>query len=216
MLHLIDNKIETYSVFHSTRPSKYCQAIFDYTLKHVPYSQMLIGELEASFLGFLIGLIKAKRVLEIGCYTGYSALAMAERLAGNGEVITLDLDPENTKIAQEFWKKSPDGSKVKLILGNALESLQKLTGSFDFVFIDADKTNYKNYLLKVLPMLSQKGMIAADNCLWGGEVLKTHSQEKDTKAIIEFNDYVKNRKDLHSVLLPIRDGIFLIQPGVSF
>ncbi len=171
---------------------------------------MLIGELEASFLRFLLRLNDAKRVLEIGCYTGYSALAMAEVLPKEGELITLDIDPVNTKIAQDFWKKSPDGKKIKLMLGPALESIQKLKGQFDFVFIDADKINYLAYLKAVLPRLTENGMVAVDNCLWGGEVTEKSSDEQ-TKALQAFNEYVKKNPNLESTLVPIRDGIFLIQ-----
>ncbi len=172
---------------------------------------MLIGELEASFLRFLVGLIRAKRILEIGCFTGYSALAMAEGLTQNGELVTLDINPDTTKIAQEFWKKSPNGGKIKLFLGKAAESLQKIKGPFDFIFIDADKSNYKKYFLKALTLLSLSGMIAVDNCLWGGEVLKGHSKDQDTNAIVEFNHYVRSRVDLEATLVPIRDGVFLIR-----
>jgi len=211
MRPIVNEAIEKYCLRHTTQPSRYCQAIHDYTRRHVPYSQMLIGPFEAGFLRFLLKLIRAKRVLEIGCFTGYSALAMAECLPKTGQVITLDVNPETTRLAQQFWKKAPDGGKIKLILGNALTSLNRLKGTFDFVFIDADKTNYLPYLRKALSLLSPNGMIAADNCLWGGDVLKRHAKEKDTKAIQRFNRYVSRRKDLEVLLAPIRDGIFLIQ-----
>ena len=210
MLNIIDQKIENYCSKKSSSPSEYCRAILEYTQKNVEWSQMLIGELEASFLRFLIRLGKVKTVLEIGCFTGYSALAMAEVLPSNGKVITLDIDPVNTVIAKRFWTKSPDGKKIKLILGPATQTLKTLKAKFDFVFIDADKINYLRYLKDVLPKLSRNGMVAVDNCLWSGEVIKK-SRDEQTTALQAFNDYVSKRQDLESTLVSIRDGIFLIR-----
>jgi len=207
----VPEKLEDYCVSQSTLPSSCAEAIRKYTEANVPYSQMLIGPLEGSFLGFLVSLTRAKRVLEIGCYTGYSALTMAERLPTKGELITLDIDPKTNKIAQKFWAKSPHGKKIRPIIGPALESLKDLKGPFDLVFIDADKTNYLNYFKKCLPLLSSGGFIAVDNCLWNGEVLHKNTGNPDTRAIQKFNDHIKKRKDLEAVLLPVRDGIFLIR-----
>ena len=211
MKQLIDPELENYCVAKSAPQSAACKQIEDFTRKNVPFSQMLVGPLEGGFLGFLVGLIGAKRVLEIGTYTGYSALAMAERLPEEGELVTLDVDQDTTEIAQNFWLESPDGKKIKSVLGAALETLKNLKGPFDLVFIDADKTNYLNYLKKSLEMLSPNGLVAVDNCLWSGTVLNKNTEDSDEKAIQEFNDYVNGREDLESVLLPIRDGIFLIR-----
>ncbi len=211
MIQLIDPGIERYCTQKSTLPSKVCAEILRYTKAHVPFSQMLIGELEASFLGFLVSVISAKRVLEIGCFTGYSALAMAERLPKNGEVITLDMNAETTAVAKRFWAKSPHGRKIHLMLGEAKVSLQKIRGRFDFVFIDADKINYRHYFDYAIRHLAPKGLIAVDNCLWGGEVLKSKTTDADTRALRSFNDYIKRRADLEAVLVPIRDGVFLIR-----
>jgi len=207
----VSEGIENYCGRKSTVPSRRCEAVLKHTVKRVPYSQMLIGPLEGSFLGFLVSLARAKRVLEIGCFTGYSALAMAERLPKTGRLITLDINPETNRIARKFWAKSPHGNKIRSVLGPALKTLTKLNGPFDLIFIDADKTNYLNYLKKGLPLLSPKGLIVVDNCLWGGEVLKKRTKDPDTRAIQRFNNYVKNRNDLEAVLLPVRDGVFLIQ-----
>ena len=210
-MQLLKKAIEHYAVSKSTLPSRYCEAIFRYTKKHHPMSRMVIGELEASFLGFLVSLVRAQRILEIGCFTGYSALAMAERLPKNGEVITLEINSETAAIAKQFWQESPHGHKIKLVRGEAIQSLKKIRGPFDFVFIDADKENYLNYLKKVLALLSPNGMIAVDNCLWGGDVLNRRAKDLTTQAIITFNNYVRSRKDLEVVLVPIRDGVFLIR-----
>lgn len=210
MFNITNPKVEDYCAQKSSPPSRCCTAILKYTKANVSLPQMLIGELEASFLRFLIRLGKVKRVLEIGCFTGYSALAMAEVLPNHGEVVTLDIDPVNAQIAKRFWAKSPDGKKITLKLGPALNTLKTLKGKFDFVFIDADKLNYLHYLKAVLPMLSRNGMIAVDNCLWGGEVVKK-SADSQTRALQIFNNYVSNNSHLESTLVPIRDGIFLIQ-----
>ncbi len=209
-MNFIDKEIENYCVDKSSWPSSLCQSIQDYTLDQEHWSQMLTGKMEASFLGFLIRAIGATRVLEFGTFTGYSALSMAENLPEHGEIITIDNDSRIQKIAQGFWDKSAHGKKIKPILSNGIEALEKIQGEFDFVFIDADKVNYKNYLSFSLSRLSKKGIVALDNMLWSGRVL-TNEQEKSTQAIKELNDYIASRDDLFKTLLPIRDGIFLVQ-----
>ncbi len=210
MKYFIEPEVEDYCRQQSTLPGKINEEIYAYTQEHVPYSQMMIGPLEGSFLGFLVSLTQAKRVLEIGCFTGYSALAMAERLPQSGELITLDIDEKNVAIAQSFWKKSPHGAKIKPILGPALSSMKQLSGLFELVFIDADKSNYSSYFEQALPLLSPQGVIAVDNCLWSGEVLK-EGGDKDTLALKKFNQMIQERADLEKILLPLRDGVFLIR-----
>lgn len=208
-MKFIDEKIENYSISKSTRPSKNAEAIEDFTKKNVPMSQMLTGKMEASVLGFLIRSIKAKKVLEIGTYTGYSALAMAENLPKNGVVYTLDINEETTALAKSFWAKSPHGKKIKSILGPAKEGLSKIKGKFDFIFIDADKVNYLDYFKISLKMLTKDGIIAVDNVLWSGQVLDP--KDENTKAICALNDFISSKKSLVKTLLPIRDGIFLVK-----
>ncbi|MDP3980053.1 MAG: class I SAM-dependent methyltransferase [Chlamydiota bacterium] len=202
--------IESYCTRKSSVPSKYCIAIAKYTRKYIPGSQMLIGPLEASLLGLLLRLIHARRVLEIGCFTGYSALAMAESLPKNGKLITLDINPETNLIARKFWNKSPHGKKIEAILGPALQSLKKIQGKFDLIFIDADKANYSNYFKESLKKLNTNGLIVIDNCLWSGRVLDKNAKDVDTKAIQKLNDSIKKQPFIHACLLPIRDGIFMI------
>lgn len=211
MIRFVDEAIEEYCGAKSTLPSGVCEQIAAFTRSRVPFSQMLIGELEGSFLGFLVSLTGAKRILEIGCFTGYSALAMAERLPSGGELITLDVNHETGELARMFWKKSPHGRKIKSVTGDALQSLPRLTGKFDLIFIDADKPNYLRYLRAGLSRLSPRGFLAVDNCLWGGEVLKPKAKDKNTRALQIFNDFVAKNKNLECCLLPVRDGIFLIR-----
>ncbi len=210
MTPLIHKTIEDYCEQHSTKASAIGSAIQNHTQKNVAMPQMLIGALEGAFLGMLVALTRAKRVLEIGCFTGYSALAMAERLPDDGELITLDIDADNLKLAESFWRQSPHGFKIKAVLGPALDSMRALPGPFDLVFIDADKTNYQNYFDATLPLLSENGVIAVDNCLWSGQVVEAGG-DADTQAIKTFNDTIAARADLEKVLLPLRDGVFLIR-----
>ncbi len=199
-----------YCVAHSSTPCKLADELEAYTKKEVPMSQMLIGKLEASLLGMLIRLGKVKRVLEFGTFTGYSALVMAEQLPEDGELITLDLNEETTRIAQSFWDRSEHGKKIKSFVGPALENIKNIKGSFDFVFIDADKLNYPNYLELGLERLSPGGMIVCDNMLWSGKVYDENIQDEDTLAIRTLNQKLKQREDLYTSLLPIRDGMHLI------
>lgn len=209
-MNWLPTNIENYCVENSTRPSKVCDELYEYTVAQVPMAMMLIGPIQASFIGFLLRAINAKRVLEVGCFTGYSALAMAEQLPETGEVITLDINEETNRIAQSFWQKSEHGKKIHSLIGPARESFKVLKGSFDFIFIDADKTNYPHYFEAALSMLSPHGLIALDNSLRDGDVLKEKPDE-GTLAIRELTQRIHSRNDLQSTLVPIRDGLLLVR-----
>ena len=206
-----DPNINDYCIEKSDTPSPLCKNLEEHTQNNIPYAQMLVGELEASILGFLLRSIKAKNVLEFGTFTGYSALAMAENLPDDGELITLDINPDTVKVALDFWKQSPHGTKIKSIIGPALETVKTIEKEFDFIFIDADKVNYLDYFKQSFKLLSANGIIAIDNVLWGGEVLKEKNNDEQTKAIQELNNFISKRNDLSKTLLPVRDGLFLIQ-----
>jgi len=209
-MNFIDKEIENYCIKKSSGPSSLCEEIQNYTFDNEHWSVMLTGKLEASILGFFLRITDAKRVLEFGTYTGYSALAMAENLPEDGEVVTLERDPRIQNIAKGFWERSPHGTKIKPLRGEGLELLDKIEGLFDFIFIDADKINYQKYLDFSLQKLNPRGMIAIDNTLWSGKVI-SDNQEESTIAIRKLNDGLAKREDLYCSLLPIRDGIFLIQ-----
>lgn len=211
-MELVDRSIEEYCSKISSQPSELCFELAEYTRKNVAQSQMLIGPLEASLLGFLIRTGNYKRVLEIGTFTGYSALAMAENLPDNAELVSLDINEETTKIARSFWNRSPHGKKIKHIHGPALESLKKISGPFDFVFIDADKEPYLQYLEKSLELLSPSGSIVIDNCLWSGRVLEQNATGS-TQKIQEVNAWASQHSSsqLYVSLLPVRDGMLLIR-----
>ncbi len=214
-MQLIDKRIEDYCISKSNTPGTDCESIENYTRQNVSGAQMLIGKLEGSILGFLIRANGAKRVLEIGTFTGYSALVMAENLPQDGELITVDINVETVQLAKKFWGQSAHGSKIKSLLGNGLESIKVLEGQFDFVFIDADKKGYLEYLKIALEKLSPRGMIVVDNVLWSGRVVETLKGEteehRNTKAIQEFNDFVAGNEKIYGTLLPVRDGMFLIK-----
>ena len=210
-MKLVSEEIDRYCIEKSSAPSDICQEIHEFTIKNVPVPQMVSGPLVGSFLGMMIGLTRANKVLEVGCYTGYSALAMAEKLPKTGSLITLDINAETQKIAQSFWDKSPHGRKIEAQLGAASDLMDELEGPFDLVFIDADKRNYLTYLQKALARLSPNGIVIADNCLWSGKVANAEAADKETAALQEFNSWVKAHDELEGCLLPIRDGLFVIR-----
>lgn len=209
---MISKDIENYCIEHSTRPGETVRALGEFTRAGVHGSNMLIGEMEASVLAFLIKLGKVKNILELGTYTGYSALAMAEQLPDDGKVITVDINPETTAIAKKYWDQSPHGKKIQQILKPGLLALEGLTENFDLIFIDADKNNYSNYLEWSLQHLSENGIIVVDNTLWSGKVLQP-GLDKQTDSIIAHNEKARDLIGYTKTLLPVRDGMYLIQKG---
>ncbi len=210
-LGFVSEALDTYCVNHSNPVTPLLTELEKHTREKVPHSVMLTGPLEGSLLGFLCRLVGAKRVLEFGTYTGYSALCMAEAIPDGGEVVTLDIDPVNTSLAQEYWDRSAHGSKIRLVLGPAADTLGTLMGKFDLVFIDADKVGYEKYLDAALERLSPRGVIVVDNVLYSGEVLEKNPPTENGQAIARFNERVKKDPKLDRVLLPVRDGLYLIR-----
>ncbi len=202
-------EIENYCIDHSTLPSQVANELQEFTMAGVHGSNMLIGKMEASVLQFLINFGRVKTVVELGTYTGYSALVMAEALPADGTVTTIDVNPETCAIAQKFWDKSVHGKKIRQILKPGLEALKELSGKFDLIFIDADKNNYSHYLDWALEHLSDSGLIVVDNTLWSGKVLNP-GLDKQTDSIINHNLKAKNLQGHKKTLLPIRDGMYLI------
>ncbi len=206
-LTLVPEAIESYTEAHTEPLSPLFDALREETYAQMQSPQMQVGRLEGSFLRLLVRISRAKRVLEIGMFTGYSALMMAEGLPEDGELITCDIDPKAQKIAERFFGKSPHGRKITIRMGPALETIRTLKGPIDMVFIDADKENYSRYYDAVLPLLKTGGLIVADNVLWSGRVLKPE-QETD-RAIVAFNEKVAKDSRVEKVLLTIRDGMML-------
>ncbi len=207
MKSLIDGTIENYALLHSPEESGLLLELARETYAKTSLPQMQVGRMAGAFLRLLVRLTRAQRILEIGTFTGYSALVMAEGLPEDGRILTCDRDPETTAIARRFWARSPHGSKIELRLGPALETLKTLSGPFDMAFIDADKENYPAYWEAVLSLLRPGGLIVADNVLWSGRVLEP--KEKSDHAISEFNRRVQNDSRVEAVMLTVRDGMTL-------
>ena len=175
----------------------------------LPMGQMQIGPDQGALLQVLVRILRAKRCIEIGTFTGYSALTVALALPPNGKIICCDVSEEWTSIGRRYWKKARVDKKIDLRLGPALETLKGLKGSFDFAFIDADKPNYWAYYERCLKLLRKGGLIAVDNTLWGGSVINPEKQSESTVALRAFNEKVSKDKRVDIALVPIGDGLTL-------
>lgn len=207
MSHIVPEDIEAYAEHHTTDPADLFHDLKRVTQENMEHHRMQVGKVEGGFLRLLARMLNAKSVVEIGTFTGYSALCMAEGMAADGKLITCDVDPEATAIAQTHWNQSPHGSKIELRLGPALETIEGLTGPIDMVFIDADKENYIHYWEAVLPKVRQGGLIVADNVLWSGRVLKP--EKRSDHAVDAFNKHVVADPRVEAVMLTVRDGVTL-------
>lgn len=207
MLTLVLENIEQYAQAHTTKEPQLLNNLFKETFAKTKYPNMLVGPLEGNFLKLLVKVTKPKRILEIGTFTGYSTLFMAEGLGDGSEILTLDIDFKSAEIAKQYWALSPHREKIKFLPGDALNTLKVLDGPFDMVFIDADKTNYINYWEATLPKLKKGGLVIADNVLWSGRVL--NPKDQDSKALDAFNKHAISDKRVEVVLLTIRDGLLL-------
>lgn len=189
-------------------------ALRESTASHA-LAAMQISPQQAQFMQFLLKIISARKVLEIGTFTGYSALAMALALPDDGELITCDINAEWTKNAPHFWQEAKQESKIKLKLAPALDSLNQLIEEgyqrqFDFIFIDADKTNYLNYYEYALKLIRLGGIIAIDNIFWDGNVINSSDTSSQTREIRQLNQIIKTDERVDVSLVPIADGLFLI------
>ncbi len=207
MPDIIPGLIEKYTSAHTTPEKEIHEALVQATIEKTTLPQMQVGHVEGTFLKLLATAVQAKRILEIGTFTGYSALRMAEGMPQGGQLITCDIDEKATAIAREFWKKSHHGKKIILKMGPALETIKKLKGLFDLVFIDADKENYIHYWNACIPKVRQGGLILVDNVLWSGRVLDP--KDETDRAIAQFNEAALSDKRVNLVMLTIRDGVTL-------
>jgi caffeoyl-CoA O-methyltransferase len=207
MWNILSEEIDRYVRDHSSPESAVLQELARETHAKSERPGMMVGHVQGLFLRSLVRMTRARRVLEIGTFTGYSALAMAEGLPDDGEIITCDVDPKTTAIARQFWDRSPHGHKIKLRLGPALGTIEDVPGPVDLVFIDADKANYARYWDAGIPKLRTGGVAVVDNVLWSGRVLDP--REPDDHAIVAFNDHVAKDRRVERVILPIRDGVLV-------
>jgi caffeoyl-CoA O-methyltransferase len=210
MLTLVPDEIEAYAAAHTTPVPPLLEELIAETHREFgERATMLSGQVEGTLLQTLIALSGTRRVLEIGMFTGCSALMMAAALPEDGRIITCDVDPKAIAVAKKYFARSPHGAKIEVREGPALETMKAVDGGFGLIFIDADKGNYTNYYEAALPLLAPGGVIAVDNVLWSGRVLEP--KEPDDKAIVAFNERVRNDDRVTQVMLTVRDGLMLIR-----
>lgn len=206
---LSSQALEQYVHDHTRARPPLFDELRERTYADVPDPQMQVGRVEGTLLKLLVALLGARRVLEVGTFTGYSALCMAEGLPDDGELLTCDRDPEATSVARSFFDRSPHGRKIRVMLGDALETLRALPHDppFDLVFLDADKERYVDYYEEALPRLRPGGLVVADNTLWSGRVLAP--EHPSDHGIVAFNRHVAADPRVENVLLAVRDGVML-------
>jgi predicted O-methyltransferase YrrM len=206
----VNKEIEEYINNHSLKLNPIQKEIISYNESLGDIKRMQISISQCHFLHLLIKTSKIKKVLEIGTFTGLSTLSMSLALPKDGLVVALDKNQETDEIAVNFFKKAGQENKIKTIIKPALESLKDLKDKkqkFDFVFIDADKENYKNYFNQSLDLIDKDGLIVIDNVLWHGEVIDEKKQDKLTVGIREFNSYVNNNERIENLIIPVGDGL---------
>ncbi len=214
MADIVDPRIEAYAVAHSTAEPAHFAALAEETRAATSAPQMMVGTLEGRFLSFLVSMLRPQLVLEIGTFTGYSALSMAEALPPGGRIVTCDISDEHVAIARKHIDSSPYADRIEIRVGPAIETLQSLAGPFDLAFIDADKAGYLDYYEAIVPKLAPTGVIAVDNVLWSGRVLDdapAESTDEMTPVLRAFNDHVVADQRVECVMLPLRDGVTLVR-----
>lgn len=202
--------IEAYALAHTSAESPLLAQLNRETHAKVLQPRMLSGHLQGRLLSLFSTMIRPRRILEIGTYTGYSALCLAEGLSEEGLLITIDVNEELYDFTRKFFDNSPFGHKIDFRIANAAEEIQTLTDTFDLVFIDADKVNYGLYYDLVFDKVRKGGVIIADNVLWSGKVVQTDKKiDKDTQALLDFNQKIHQDSRVSNMLLPIRDGLLI-------
>ena len=210
MLTIIPEALARYVEAHSAPETDLFLALRDETQANLDSPQMQVGRVEGALLRMLVQLTRAQRVLEVGTFSGYSALAMASGLPDDGVLVTCDIDPVATAVARKYFERSPHGHKIQLRLGPGIDTIRELAAAgdhFDVVFLDADKEGYVDYYEAALPMLPPGGLVIADNTLWSGRVLDP--QHASDHAIVRFNAHVAADDRVDHVLLSVRDGVML-------
>ncbi|MFK8038159.1 MAG: O-methyltransferase [Crocinitomicaceae bacterium] len=211
-MDFIPDKISLYAEAHTSKEEELLSELNRETHLKILVPRMLSGHLQGRALSMISHMIKPKNILEIGTYTGYSALCLAEGIAEGGQIDTIDINEELKPIIDKYWAKSNHTANLNFLIGNALNIIPQLSRSYDLVFIDADKENYSHYYDLVFNKIPIGGFIIADNVLWSGNVLKNPSDMKETtKAIVEFNSMVQSDDRVENVLLPVRDGLMILR-----
>jgi caffeoyl-CoA O-methyltransferase len=210
-MDLINPLVQTYAEKYTSGEDDLLKEIAAYTYANHPKSHMLSGHIQGKFLEMVSHMIRPMRILEIGTFTGYSALCLAKGLQKDGLLHTLELRNEDANTAKAYFDRSFFKDQIILHIGDALELIGEIDELWDLVFIDADKENYISYFNLVLPKLKPNGFILADNVLFHGQVFEDPIKGKNAKAIQAFNDFVAGRNDVEKLMLPLRDGLYLIR-----
>jgi caffeoyl-CoA O-methyltransferase len=212
-IEIADPRVEQYAVEHTTPEPAWFATLADDTRSRTSAPGMMVGTLEGRFLAAVVAMLRPARVLEIGTFTGYSSLSMAEALPSGGRIVTCDISEEHVAIAREHIAASPYADRIEIRVGPAIETVATLDGPFDLVFIDADKPGYLGYYEAVLPKLAPDGVILADNVLWSGRLVDPPDADEDpsSRALREFNDHVVADARVEVVMLTVRDGVSIIR-----
>lgn len=209
-MHFIPEDLDEYVVQHSENEPELLQRLTRETYQKILQPRMLSGHYQGRLLSMISKLVSPKCILEIGTYTGYSALCLAEGLQPSGELHTIDVNEELVKFQRKYFDKSDYGPLIHQHLGDALEVIPKIGKTFDLVFIDADKSNYVNYFHSIIDLVNPGGIILSDNVLWSGKIIESvKADDIDTKVLVEYNTLLKKDPRVETVLLPIRDGLTL-------
>jgi len=207
-MNFLPKEIDDYAVLHTQNEPRLLQRLYKETWQKVLVPRMLSGPYQGRILAMLSKITQPKSILEIGTYTGYSALCLAEGLAKNGKLHTIDKNEELFDFQKKYFDASPYKNQIKQYLGNAIDIIPQMEDRFDLVFIDADKLNYSNYFNLIIDKMNKGGIILTDNVLWSGKVTsQPDSKDKDTIALIAYNKLLKEDPRIETVLLPIRDGL---------
>jgi caffeoyl-CoA O-methyltransferase len=210
MSFIVEPGVEQYAEEHTSPDGELFERLAAETHEKTTAPQMMVGRLEGRFLGTLVRSLRARRVLELGTFTGYSSISMALALPAGGRIVTCDVNEETTAIARRYAEEAGVDDRIDYRLGPALETIAGLDGPFDLVFIDADKPNYVNYYDATVPLLADGGLMVVDNTLWSGQVADTDDQDENTLAIRALNDRVLEDPRVENVLLTVRDGMNLV------
>lgn len=211
MLELIHLPIEDYAAAFTSAEDPLLKEINDHTMKHHAEARMLSGHVQGKFLEMISCMIRPRRILEIGTFTGYSALCLAKGLKEDGQLHTIELREPDALLARSWFDRSAYADRIISHTGNALTIIPQLKETWDLVFIDADKPAYIEYFNLVFPQLRQSGFILADNVLFHGQVLDENPKNKSARGIKAFNEFIKNRTDIDKLILTLRDGVYLIR-----
>jgi caffeoyl-CoA O-methyltransferase len=212
MSFIVEPAVEEYAEAHSSPNGELFERLAAETYEKSAAPQMMVGLLEGQFLGALVRSTGAKRILELGTFTGYSSISMALALPPDGRVITCDVNAETTEIARRYAQEAGVADRIDYRLGPALDSIAQLEGEFDLVFIDADKPNYLSYYEATLPKLASTGLMILDNTLWSGRVADPNEDDENTRVIRAVNERIRDDPRVQNVLLTVRDGMNLVWP----